>query len=69
MLSDTGRGLNQTAAPLSLTLGYGMQQLQALGDTVGVVSRGAAQHIMESLRKTSYAQHQPDHAEESCTEQ
>ena len=46
-----------------------MQQLQALGDTVGVVSRGAAQHVMDSLRKTTYAQHQPDHAKESCVEQ
>ena len=46
-----------------------MQQLQALGDTVGVVSRGAAQHVMETLRKTSYAQHQPDYAKDSSTEQ
>ena len=46
-----------------------MQQLQALGDTVGVVSRGAAQTIIDSLRKTTYAQHQPDHTKDSCTEQ
>ena len=46
-----------------------MQQLQALGDTVGVVSRGAAQNIIDGLCKTSYAQHQPDHAKDSCTEQ
>lgn len=46
-----------------------MQQLQALGDTVGVVSRGAAHNIMDSLRKTPYAQHKPDHSQESCTEQ
>ncbi|KAL3138443.1 hypothetical protein ABBQ32_006234 [Trebouxia sp. C0010 RCD-2024] len=45
------------------------EQLQALGDTVGVVSRGAAQHVVEGLRKTSYAQHQPDHEQDSCTEQ
>lgn len=45
------------------------EQLQALGDTVGVVSRAAAHDIMDSLHKTSYAQHQPDHNQESCTEQ
>lgn len=46
-----------------------MQQLQALGDTVGVVSRAAAQHVVEALRKMSYAQHRPDHDKDSCTEQ
>ncbi|KAL3143106.1 hypothetical protein ABBQ38_003379 [Trebouxia sp. C0009 RCD-2024] len=45
------------------------EQLRALGDTVGVVSRGAAQHVVEGLHKMSYAQHQPDHEKDSCTEQ
>lgn len=69
MRTATGRSLILLAASLSLTLCHCMQQLQALGDTVGVVSRGAAQHVMDSLRKTTYAQHQPDHAKESCVEQ
>ena len=69
MMCDTDRGLKQLDASLSLMLCHGMQQLQALGDTVGVVSRGASQHVLDSLRKTSYAQHQPDHGKESCTEQ
>lgn len=46
-----------------------VQQLQALGDTVGVVSRGAAHNIMESLHQTAYAQHKPDHSQEDATEQ
>ena len=46
-----------------------LQQLQALGDTVGVVSRGAAENIMEGLRKATYAQHKPHHDKEPCTEQ
>ncbi|DBB00186.1 TPA: hypothetical protein ACH3X1_014018 [Trebouxia sp. C0004] len=45
------------------------EQLQALGDTVGVVSRGAAHNIMDSLCKTAYAQHKPDHSQETGTEQ
>lgn len=44
-----------------------MQQLQALGDTVGVVSRGASQNILNSLQKCCYAEHKPDH--EGCSEQ
>lgn len=46
-----------------------VQQLQALGDTVGVVSRGAAHNIMESLHQTAYAQHKPEHSQEDATEQ
>ena len=46
-----------------------MQQLQALGETVGVVSRGAAHNIMDALRKTTYAQHKPDHGQDSGSEQ
>lgn len=45
------------------------EQLQALGDTVGVVSRGAAHNIMESLCKIAYAQHKPDYSQETGTEQ
>lgn len=44
-----------------------LQQLQALGDTVGVVSRGAAPDVMARLRKCTYAEHNPDH--ERCNEQ
>ena len=46
-----------------------VQQLQALGDTVGVVSRGAVHNIMDSLQKCLYAQHKPDQTHEDCTEQ
>lgn len=46
-----------------------VQQLQALGDTVGVVSRGAVHNIMDSLQQCSYAQHKPDQAHEDCNEQ
>lgn len=60
---------NLLAVLPSLLLCHGMQQLRALGDTVGVVSRGAAQHVVEGLHKMSYAQHQPDHEKDSCTEQ
>ena len=46
-----------------------MQQLQALGETVRVVSRGAAHNIMDTMRKTTYAQHKPDHGQDPGSEQ
>lgn len=52
-----------------LTTDVCMQQLQALGETVGVVSRGASHDVMDMLHKTTYAEHNPDHAQEGCAEQ
>ena len=46
-----------------------VQQLQALGETVGVVSRGASHDVMDLLHKTTYAEHNPDHAQDGCAEQ